>query len=237
MRIYENMTSLIGNTPLVKLNRVSEGCRATVAGKLEFYNPCASVKDRIGLAMIEAAEADGRLKPGSVIIEPTSGNTGIGLVFAASVKGYKCILTMPESMSMERRQLLKGFGAELVLTPAAEGMGGAVKRAAELTAATPGAFMPQQFENPANPAVHRRTTAEEVWADTDGTVDMFVAGVGTGGTLTGVGEVLKSRKPGVRIVAVEPAASPVLSGGAPGRHAIQGIGAGFVAQGPGPRDN
>jgi cysteine synthase A len=228
MRIYENMTSLIGNTPLVKLNRVSEGCRATVAGKLEFYNPCASVKDRIGLAMIEAAEADGRLKPGSVIIEPTSGNTGIGLVFAASVKGYKCILTMPESMSMERRQLLKGFGAELVLTPAAEGMGGAVKRAAELTAATPGAFMPQQFENPANPAVHRRTTAEEIWADTDGTVDMFVAGVGTGGTLTGVGEVLKSRKPGVRIVAVEPAASPVLSGGAPGRHAIQGIGAGFV---------
>jgi cysteine synthase A len=228
MRIYENMTSLIGNTPLVKLNRVSEGCRATVAGKLEFYNPCASVKDRIGLAMIEAAEADGRLKPGSVIIEPTSGNTGIGLVFAASVKGYKCILTMPESMSIERRQLLKGFGAELVLTPAAEGMGGAVKRAAELTAATPGAFMPQQFENPANPAVHRRTTAEEIWADTDGTVDMFVAGVGTGGTLTGVGEVLKSRKPGVRIVAVEPAASPVLSGGAPGRHAIQGIGAGFV---------
>jgi cysteine synthase A len=229
MPIIESMTDLIGGTPLVRLNRLSEGTGATILGKLESANPAGSVKDRIGLAMVEAAERDGTLTPGeSVIVEPTSGNTGIALAFVCAARGYKCILTMPESMSMERRALLKAYGAELVLTPATEGMRGAIARAQEIAADTPGAFVPQQFENPANPDVHERTTAEEIWADTDGGVDIFVAGVGTGGSITGVGHVLKQRKPGVQIVAVEPVDSPVLSGGDPAPHRIQGIGAGFV---------
>ena len=229
MRIVESMTDLVGNTPLVRLSRLSEGTGATILGKLEAANPAGSVKDRIGLAMVEAAEREGLLTPGqSVIVEPTSGNTGIALAFVCAARGYKCILTMPETMSMERRALLKAYGAELVLTPGTEGMRGAIARAQEIADETPDAFVPQQFENAANPDVHARTTAEEIWADTDGSVDIFVAGVGTGGSITGVGHVLKERRPGVQIVAVEPTDSPVLSGGDPAPHRIQGIGAGFV---------
>ncbi len=217
MPIADSITDLIGRTPLVRLGRIAEGTGAQIVGKLESFNPAGSVKDRIGLAMIEAAEADGRLVPGeSVIVEPTSGNTGIALAFVAAAKGYRCILTMPETMSVERRTLLRAYGAELVLTPGAEGMRGAIARAEEIAQTTEGAFVPQQFQNPANPEVHRRTTAEEIWADTDGAVDVLVAGVGTGGTITGVAEVLKERRPGFRAVAVEPADSPVLSGGAAG---------------------
>jgi cysteine synthase A len=230
MALCKDVTEAVGDTPLVRLGRVGRGLGATVLAKLEGANPGGSVKDRIAVAMIDAAERDGRLKPGGTLVEPTSGNTGIGLAIVAAARGYRLVLTMPESMSLERRQLLAFFGAELVLTPAAEGMRGAIRRADELVAATPGAFMPQQFKNPANPEAHRRTTAEEIWRDTGGSVDAFVAGVGTGGTLTGVGSVLKQRRPGVRVVAVEPADSPVLSGGQPGRHGIQGIGAGFVPE-------
>ncbi len=228
MRIAQSMAELIGGTPLVRLNKLSEGLNATLLAKLESRNPGGSVKDRIGASMIEAALADGKITKDSLIVEPTSGNTGIGLALICAIKGLKLVLTMPESMSVERRKLLAGYGAQLVLTPAGEGMKGAIKKAEELVAATPGAFMPMQFENPANPAVHRATTALEIWDDTDGTVDCFVAGVGTGGTITGVGQVLKQKKPGVRVVAVEPSDSPVLSGGKAGPHKIQGIGAGFV---------
>ncbi|MDC7716061.1 cysteine synthase A [Vogesella sp. DC21W] len=229
MRIASSVTDLIGNTPLVRLNRVTEGAGATVVAKLEFFNPGHSVKDRIAAAMIEAAEQDGKIGPGTVIVEPTSGNTGIGLAMVCAARGYKLIITMPETMSRERRQLLRAYGAELVLTPGPDGMGGAIAKAREIVAANPDThYLPQQFENPANPEIHRNTTAEEIWRDTDGQVDILVAGVGTGGTITGVGEVLKARKPGVQIVAVEPDASPVLSGGAKGPHPIQGIGAGFV---------
>lgn len=229
MRIASSVTDLIGNTPLVKLNRVTDGCVATVVAKLEFYNPGHSVKDRIAMAMIDAGEKSGRIKPGTTIVEPTSGNTGIGLAMVCAARGYRLVITMPETMSRERRMLLKAYGAELILTPGPEGMGGAIARAHELVEQDPDNwYMPQQFENPANPEVHRNTTAEEVWRDTDGGVDILVAGVGTGGTITGVGEVLKARKPGVQVVAVEPDASPVLSGGAKGPHPIQGIGAGFV---------
>jgi len=228
MTIYNNAAETVGNTPLIRLNRIGAGLNAEIVAKCEFYNPLNSVKDRIGKAMIEAAEADGSLKEGGVIVEPTSGNTGIALAFVARAKGYRCILTMPESMSLERRKLLKLLGAELVLTPAEKGMKGAIARAAEITAETDGAFMPQQFENPANPAIHRLTTAEEIWRDTDGQVDALVAGVGTGGTITGVTEVLKQRNPDFKAFAVEPADSPVISGGNPGPHKIQGIGAGFI---------
>jgi cysteine synthase len=229
-KVYENITETIGNTPLVKLNRIAEGCAATVALKCEFYNPLSSVKDRIGRAMIEAGERDGRLKKGMTVIEPTSGNTGIALAFVCTAKGYRLILTMPETMSLERRMLLRMLGAEVVLTPGPEGMPGAIRRATAMAEemGSDKVFMPQQFDNPANPEIHRKTTAEEVWRDTDGKVDIFVTGVGTGGTATGVGEVIKSRKSSFKVFAVEPEASPVISGGKPGPHKIQGIGAGFI---------
>ncbi len=228
MRIANNVTELVGNTPLVKLNRVVGSAAAEVAAKLEFYNPAHSVKDRIGVAMIEAAEREGKIKPDTILVEPTSGNTGIALAMVCAARGYKLVLTMPETMSKERRMLLRAYGAELILTPGPEGMNGAIRKAEELQASDPRYFMPQQFKNPSNPEVHRRTTAEEIWRDTDGKVDIVVAGIGTGGTITGIGEVLKARKPGVRIAAVEPDASPVLSGGQKGPHPIQGIGAGFI---------
>lgn len=228
LRIANDATELIGNTPLVRLNRVVEGAVATVVAKLEFYNPAHSVKDRIGVAMIDAAEKAGQIQKDTIIIEPTSGNTGIALAFVCAVRGYKCVLVMPETMSKERRMLLRAYGADLILTPGSEGMGGAIRRATEIASADPRYFIPQQFENPANPEIHRKTTAQEIWRDTDGKVDFVVAGIGTGGTITGIGEVLKSRKPEVKMIAVEPEASPVLSGGPKGPHPIQGIGAGFV---------
>jgi len=228
-RIYDNLADTFGNTPLVKIPRLNKGLHATILVKLESFNPAGSVKDRIGVAMIEAAEREGRLRPDTVIIEPTSGNTGIALAFVAAAKGYPIVLTMPDTMTIERRNLLKAYGAQLVLTPGADGMKGAIAKAKEIHDSSPGKyFMPQQFENPANPEIHRRTTAEEIWRDTDGNVDYFVAMVGTGGTITGVGEVLRQRKPGVKIIAGEPDASPVLSGGQPGAHKIQGTGTGFV---------
>jgi cysteine synthase len=229
-RIYDNLVETIGATPLVRLARLTEGsdCKADIVGKCEFFNPLASVKDRIGLAMINAAEQDGRIKPGTALVEPTSGNTGIALAFVCAAKGYRLILTMPESMSVERRKMLYLLGAEIDLTPAAKGMKGAIERAEELVGEIPGAVMLQQFENPANPEVHRHTTAEEIWTDSQGKVDVVISGVGTGGTLTGVAEVLKEHNPAIKIIAVEPEDSPVLSGGIPGPHKIQGIGAGFV---------
>ena len=229
MKIAEQLADLVGGTPLVRLNRVTDGAGATVAAKLESFNPGGSVKDRIGLSMIEAAERDGLITPGeSILIEPTSGNTGIALAYIAAIRGYKLILTMPETMSVERRTLLKAYGADLVLTPGTEGMKGAIRVCNELAERTPGCFVPQQFKNPANPATHVARTAEEIWADTGGQVDVFVAGVGTGGTITGAGHVLRQRKPGIHIVAVEPTESPVLAGGQAAPHKIQGIGAGFV---------
>ena len=228
MKIANNVSELVGNTPLVKLNRVNDGCVATVVAKLEFFNPGHSVKDRIAVAMLDAALAAGKIGPETVVLEPTSGNTGIGLAMVCAARGIKCAFVMPETMSRERRLLLKAYGAELILTPGPEGMGGAIAKAQALADADAKYFIPQQFENPANPAIHRNTTAEEIWRDTDGQVDIFVAGVGTGGTVTGVGEALKAKKPGVRVVAIEPDASPVLSGGQKGPHPIQGIGAGFV---------
>ncbi len=228
MNIANSITDLIGNTPLVKLNRISTGLLAELVVKLEFYNPAHSVKDRIGYAMVEAAEKAGLIKEDTIIIEPTSGNTGIALAFVCAAKGYKVALTMPETMSRERRMLLKAYGADLILTPGAEGMAGAIRRAEELAASDPRYLLLQQFKNPANPQIHRQTTAEEIWRDTDGKVDILIAGVGTGGTITGVGEVLKSRKPDLKVIAVEPDASPVLSGGQKGPHPIQGIGAGFI---------
>jgi len=228
MKIANNVTKLIGNTPLVRINKLSQGAYAEIVGKLEYQNPSHSVKDRIGVAMIDAAEKAGLIKSDTIILEPTSGNTGIALAFVCAARGYKLILTMPDTMSRERRMLLRAYGAELVLTPGSEGMAGAIKKAEEIAAQTPNYFIPQQFNNPANPEIHRRTTAEEIWRDTDGNVDVLVAGVGTGGTITGVGEVLKARKPGFRVVAVEPDASAVLSGGTKGEHLLQGIGAGFI---------
>jgi len=233
-RIYDDITQTIGATPMIRLRRITKGCAAEVVAKLENFNPLWSVKDRIGVAMINAAEAEGHISPDTVIVEPTSGNTGIALAFVCAARGYRLIVTMPESMSLERRRLLKAFGAEIVLTPAAEGMPGAVRKADELVRSTPNAFMPQQFKNPANPEIHRRTTAEEIWRDSDGRVDILVSGVGTGGTVTGCGEVLKARKPGIKIVAVEPTNSPVITQMRaneplrPGPHKIQGIGAGFI---------
>lgn len=229
-RIYDDATALIGNTPLVRINKITDGAPATVVGKLEFYNPANSVKDRIGVAIIDAAEASGALKPGGTIVEATSGNTGIALAFVGAARGYDVVLTMPETMSKERRALLRAFGAELILTPGSEGMKGAVNRADEIVAEREGAILARQFANEANPEIHRRTTAEEIWADTDGKIDIFVAGIGTGGTITGVGQVLKERNPNIKVVGVEPAESPILNGGAPGPHKIQGIGANFVPE-------
>jgi len=228
MAIANSVTDLIGNTPLVRISRMAEGLKADIVAKLEFYNPAHSVKDRIGVAMIDAAEKAGLIKPETIIVEPTSGNTGIALAMVCAARGYRLILTMPETMSKERRMLLRAYGAELILTPGTEGMGGAIRRAEELAASDSRYYIPQQFNNPANPDIHRKTTAEEIWRDTEGKADILVAGIGTGGTITGVGEVLKERKPGFKVFAVEPAASPVLSGGAKGPHPIQGIGAGFV---------
>jgi cysteine synthase A len=229
MKIASDVTELIGSTPLVRLNRIAVESKAEVVAKLEFFNPAKSVKDRIGFSMVDAAEKSGMLKPGMTIVEPTSGNTGIALAMVAAARGYDCILTMPDSMSVERRMLLRAYGAELVLTPASEGMNGSIKKASEIVASDPAKhYMPMQFKNPANPEIHRHTTAEEIWRDTDGGVDILVAGIGTGGTITGVGEALKARKPSFKAVAVEPEGSPVLSGGVKGAHKIQGIGAGFI---------
>ncbi len=228
MKIANDVTQLIGNTPLVRIRKLSKDCVADVVAKLEFYNPAHSVKDRIGVAMIDAAEQAGLIKPDTIIVEPTSGNTGIALAMVCAARGYKCVLTMPETMSKERRMLLRAYGADLILTPGPEGMNGAIKKAEELVASDPRYLMPQQFKNPANPEIHRKTTAEEIWRDTDGKVDIVVSGVGTGGTITGVGEVIKARKPSFQCIAVEPDASPVLSGGAKGPHPIQGLGAGFI---------
>ena len=230
MKIANDVTELIGNTPLVRLRRLTAGAVADVAAKLEFFNPAHSVKDRIGASMMDAAERAGRIGPDTIILEPTSGNTGIALAMVCAARGYRCALIMPDTMSKERRMLLRAYGAELILTPGAEGMSGAIRKAEEMAASDERYFIPQQFNNPANPEVHRRTTAEEIWRDTDGQVDMLVAGVGTGGTITGVGEVLKARKPSFQVIAVEPDASPVLSGGQKGPHVIQGIGAGFIPQ-------
>ena len=227
-KIANDVTDLVGNTPLVRLNRVTAGAVAEVVAKLEFYNPAKSVKDRIGVAMIDAAQRDGLIGPDTVVVEPTSGNTGIALAMVCAARGIKCVLTMPETMSKERRMLLRAYGAELILTPGPEGMGGAIAKAAELAASNPKYFMPQQFENPANPAIHRATTAEEIWRDTDGKVDFLVGGVGTGGTISGAGKRLKELNPNFTVIAIEPAASPVMSGGAKGPHPIQGIGAGFI---------
>ena len=229
-KIYDDVTKLIGNTPLVRLNKLTEGLDATIVAKLEFYNPASSVKDRIGVAIIDAAERSGELPPGGTIVEATSGNTGIALAFVGAARGYDVVLTMPETMSKERRALLRAYGAELILTPGSVGIKGAVDKAREIAKERPGAILARQFENEANPEIHRRTTAEEIWNDTDGAVDILVAGIGTGGTITGVGQVLKARKPGVQIIGVEPAESPILNGGAPGPHKIQGIGPNFVPQ-------